>query len=172
MDIRIITRERAGDLNLPNEPFSMPGRMIPEQKDGIWSYRTELFAREETMCFPDENYQFEEISANGVILGAYEEDKCIGVAIFQDHWLKYSYLYDLKVNTEARGKGIGTALIRAGLEEAKKRGYLGIYCIAQDNNLNACRFYMKNGFTIGGFNNRCYDGTGQQGKADIYFYLR
>ena len=172
MDIRKITRERAADLNLPNEPFSMPGRLIPELTDGVWTYRTELFDREETMCFPEENYDFEQYSKNGFVLGAYEADRCVGIGIFREDFLKYLYLYDLKVCADARRKGIGTALVHSGLEEAKKLGYVGIYCIAQDNNLNACRFYLKNGFQIGGFNNRCYDGTSQQGKADIYFYLR
>ena len=59
----------------------------------------------------------------------------------------------------------------AGLEEAQKRGYKGLYTIAQDNNLNACLFYLKTGFAIGGFDNRVYGGTSQADKADILFYL-
>lgn len=44
--------------------------------------------------------------------------------------------------------------------------------VGQANNLTACRFYLKNGFTIGGFNNRVYDGTSPEGNADIYFYRK
>jgi len=172
MEIREITKENAADLNIPNEPFEMPGRCIPSLQDGVWTYRVESFPEVQTMCFPDENYDFDEISGKGIIFGAYEDGKCIGVAIYQDHWLKYMYLYDLKVNASERGKGVGKALIAAGLEAAKKRGYAGLYLQAQDNNLNACLFYLKNGFRIGGFNNRVYDETSQKGKADIFFYLR
>lgn len=157
---------------MPNESFEMPGKFIPELKDGVWSYRTEPFKTVETMVFPDENYDFDEISSKGPIFGAYEDDKCIGVAIYQDYWLKYMYLYDLKVNSAARGKGVGKALIQAGLEEAKARGYIGLYTQAQDNNLNACMFYLKAGFEIGGFDNRVYGGTSQEHKADIIFYLK
>ena len=171
MEIRRITEEAAADLNLKNEPFAMPGRFIPELKDGLWSYRIEPFDTVETDIFPDENYVFEEISPKGIVLGSYEDGQCVGVAIFQDHWLKYMYLYDLKVSAAARGKGIGKALIRAGLDAAKDRGYLGIYTRAQDNNLNACMFYLKAGFAIGGFDNHVYNGTSQEGKADIIFYL-
>lgn len=171
MKIRQISKENASDLNIPNEPFAMPGQFIPELKDGIWTYRTEPFATVETMVFPDENYDFDEIAGKGIIFGAYEDGKCIGVAIYQDYFLKYMYLYDLKVNSTARGKGVGKMLIQAGLEEAKKRGYRGLYTQAQDNNLNACMFYLKAGFQIGGFDNRVYYGTSQEGKGDVIFYL-
>ena len=56
------------------------------------------------------------------------------------------------------------------MAEARKRGYIGLFTQAQDNNLNACLFYLKTGFTIGGFDNRVYRGTKQEGKADIIFY--
>ena len=171
IEILNITKENAEDLNIKNEAFQMPGQFIPEMRSGVWSYRTEPFETVETDIFPDENYDYDEIAGKGVILGAYEDGKCIGVAIYQDYWLKYMYLYDLKVNSAARGKGVGKALIRAGLEAAKERGYRGLYTQAQDNNLNACLFYLKAGFQIGGFDNRVYGGTSQAHKADVTFYL-
>lgn len=171
IEIRRITADSAADLNLKNESFPMPGKFIPELKDGVWSYRTELFPEPQSMVFPDENYDFEQVNKKGIVFGAYEDGKCIGVAIYEDYWLKYMYLYDLKVNSEARGKGTGKALIRAGLEAAAERGYKGLYTVAQDNNLNACMFYLKAGFAIGGFDNRVYGGTSQAHKADILFYL-
>lgn len=172
MEIRRLTKENAAELNLKNEPFAMPGKFIVERRAGMWCWRTELFENMETMVFPDENYDFEELSGKGVLLGAYEDGKCIGIAILQDYWLKYMYLYDLKVSASARGRGAGKALIRAGLAAAKERGYLGLYTQAQDNNLNACLFYLKAGFEIGGFDDHVYNGTSQEGKADIIFYSK
>ena len=170
IEIRKITADNAKDLNLPNEPFEMPGVFIPELKDGTWSYRTERFDMPRSMTCPPEDYDLEKVSQKGIAFGAYEGETCVGIAIYEDYWLKHMYLYDLKVNAACRGKGVGKALIRAGLEEAKARGYRGLYTIAQDNNLNACLFYLSAGFAIGGFDNRVYDGTSQQGKADILFY--
>ena len=172
MQIRRITKEYAPDLNLKNEPFAMPGKFIPSLRDGVWNCRTQMYPKPQTMTFPDENYDFEETDRKGIIFGAYEDGKCIGVAVYEDYWLKHMYLSDLKVSTAARGKGVGRALIRAGLEAAKERGYRGLYTIAQDNNLNACLFYLAVGFEIGGFDNRVYDGTSQQGKGDVLFYLK
>ena len=170
IEIRQISRENAWDLNLKNEPFDMPGRFVPALEKGKWSYGVEMFEKLQTMCFPDENYDFDEISAKGVVMGAYEDGNCIGVAVYQDHWLKYLYLYDLKVNAAARGKGVGKLLVEAGMQVAIDRGYRGVYTVAQDNNLNACMFYLAAGFEIGGFDNRVYRGTSQEGKADVIFY--
>ena len=170
IEIRELTLENKADLNIPNEPFPLVGRMIPQLCDGVWTYETELFSQVENMVFPDENYDFQQITEKGVVYGAYEDGKCLGIAIYQDYFLKYMYLYDLKVNTLARGKGVGKMLIEAGMTAAKARGYRGLYTIAQDNNLNACLFYLKTGFEIGGFDNRVYEGTSQEGKADIIFY--
>lgn len=171
IEVKRITKENARDLNLKNEPFVMPGKFIPELRDGVWSYRTELYDTPQSMVFPDENYDFEETDQKGIIFGAYEDGECIGVAIYEDYWLKYMYLYDLKVNVTARGKGVGKALIQAGMEAAKERGYRGLYTQAQDNNLNTCMFYLHAGFEIGGFDNRVYGGTSQAHKADVIFYL-
>ena len=170
IEIRRITEENKQDLNLPNAPFQMPGRLIPSLENGIWNWREELFNEPRSMCFPDENYDFQKFSRDGFLLGAYEDGVCLGLGIFREEFWKYVYVYDLKVSALARRKGIGRMLVDAGMAEAKARGYRGLYLYAQDNNLNACRFYLKAGFEIGGFDNRRYDGTSQEGKADIIFY--
>ena len=46
----------------------------------------------------------------------------------------------------------------------------GVSLQAQDNNLSACLFYLKTGFRIGGLDTEGYNGTTQEGKADISFY--
>ena len=170
VEIRHITEENKQDLNLPNDPFRMPGRLIPALENGIWTYREELFETPKAMRFPDENYDFQQYSRGGFLLGAYEDGVCLGIGIFREEFWKYVYVYDLKVRTDARGRGIGRMLVEAGMAEARARGYRGLYLYAQDNNLNACRFYLKAGFEIGGFDNRRYRGTSQEGTADIIFY--
>ena len=84
---------------------------------------------------------------------------------------KYLYLYDLKVNAEYRGHMVGRKLIEAGKKLAREEGYRGLYTIGQDNNLGACSFYIRCGFEIGGLDTRVYQGTSQEGKRDILFYL-
>ena len=171
MDIRRITAENAEDLKLHNEPFEMPGRFVPELKDGVWNWKAEYFEKPEIMAFPEENYEFDRVSRDGAAFGAYENGECVGLIVLKDAFWNYMYVHDLKVCSAARGKGAGRALIGAAMAESKARGYGGLYLQAQDNNLNACLFYQKAGFKIGGFDNHVYNGTSQEGKADIVFYL-
>lgn len=170
--IRQIAQSFAQDINIPNQPFPLFGRMIPAYTDGLWSHKTELFPKDacSSMCFPDENYDYSALSQNSYFLGAYDGDTCIGLAILQRGWLKYMYLYDLKVNAAYRGRHIGTQLIDAAKKLAAAQGYRGLYTIGQDNNLAACLFYLRNGFVIGGLDTHVYTGTSQEGKKDIVFY--
>jgi len=166
-----IDRTRREDLNFPQEPFEMPGRLVPTLQDGIWSWREELFAEEKTMCFPPENLNLQEINRDGAAFGAYIDGECVGLAVYRKGFFAYLYLQTLTVRRRARGKGAGKALLEAGKRYAQENGYRGIYLQAQDDNLNACRFYLQRGFQIGGFDNHVYAGSRQEGKADILFYL-
>ena len=104
IEIRPIGEANKQDINLPNEPFSLFGRMIPSYTHRHWDYTVERFETVSEMCFPDENYNYAEMVKDCSFLGA-------------------------------------------------------------------CLFYLKNGFRIGGFDTEVYQGTRQEGKADIYFYL-
>lgn len=171
MEYKKITAENKDDLHLPNEPFDLFGKLIVNRMNKQWSYDSELFDEVEIMVFPEENYDFNQIQKNGFAIGAYHAGNCIGLAIYEYNWNKYLYLYDLKVNPDFRKMGVATELIKIGQKHAKELEYKGIYTIAQDNNLAACKFYLKQGFEIGGLNTRDYDYTTQEGKGDIYFYL-
>ena len=172
IEIKVIDAAHSADANIPNEPFLIFGRMIPEYIDGRWSSREIEFPPEKRheMRFPDEDYKLEEMP-DATFLGAYEDGKCVGVAVLQEAMFKYMYLLDLKVNRDCRGKSIGKRLIERAKQLAAERGYRGIYTQGQDNNLNACRFYLRCGFRIGGLDTDVYKGTSQEGKSDIYFYL-
>lgn len=171
--IKIIGKEKQKDIQLPNEPFALFGRMLPTYVNEKWSYEIAYLPEKDmsTMCFPDENYDYEKLAQNSVFIGAYEEEKCIGLGILQHSWHKYMYLYDLKVNENYRQQKVGHQLIKKAQEVASEKGYLGLYTQGQDNNLGACLFYLHEGFYIGGLDTNGYKGTLQEGKKDIIFYL-
>lgn len=171
IDIRIINAEHKQDINIPNEPFLLFGRMIPSYIDEQWNYSVEKFDIQRQMCFPDENYSYDAMIENSTFIGAYDNEQCIGLAIMQEGFFKYMYLYDLKVNLAYRKCGVAKALMEKAKTIAREKGYTGIYTQGQDNNLGACLFYIKTGFYIGGFDSNVYKGTKQEGKSDIIFYL-
>ena len=170
--IKKIDAAHKQDINIPNEPFSLWGRVVPSYQNKQWSYELIQFPEEEvtTMCFPDYPYDFDKLSKNTVFLGAYDDDTCIGVAVLQEGFFAYMYLLDLKVNQSYRGQHIGKKLMEKAAETAREKGYRGIYTQGQDNNPSACLFYLHSGFVIGGLDTNVYKGSNQEGKADIIFY--
>lgn len=173
MEIRLIDAAHAADINIKNEPFPLRGHMMITRKKDKWEHHEELLPRDEIseMTFPDENYVPDKMKEY-VFLGAYEDDTCVGLAILVPVFNPCLFLYDLKVKGSERGTGIGRMLIEKSLQIAKERGFTGIYTTGQNNNLNACLFYLACGFEIGGLDTAIYDGTKQAGKFDIYFYKR
>ncbi len=168
--IEIIGSDRKEDINIPNQPFSLFGRMVPSYQNGVWSYTVEKALDITEECFPDENYDYQAMAENSVFIGAYDGGACIGLAIMQQAFFKYMYLYDLKVNAAYRKKGVARQLVARACEVALAQGYRGIYTQGQDNNLGACLFYVHAGFSIGGLDTQVYQGTKQEGKSDIIFY--
>ncbi|MEB8067252.1 GNAT family N-acetyltransferase [Mammaliicoccus fleurettii] len=170
INIEKITNENQKALKLPNEKFELYGKLIVTRANNLWNYH-EILTETETMVFPDENYQLDIINKKGFALGAFENDECVGLAIFENNWNKHLYLSDLKVSSSHRRKNIASMLLDAAISEAKTKEIYGLYTIAQDNNLSANRFYLRYGFEIGGLNTKDYSFTNQEGKYDIYYYL-
>ena len=173
IEIRRIGEKHKGDIRIPNQPFALWGRMIPSYQNGVWRYTVERLdpSEQAEMCFPDENYDYAEMCKASAFLGAYDTDTCIGLAVLQEAFFRYMYLYDLKVNRAYRNRGVASPLIENAKKIASEKGYRGIYTQGQDNNLSACLFYIKCGFRIGGLDTEIYKGTRKEGKADILFYL-
>lgn len=171
MEIKFIDENHALDINIPNESFPLKGRMVVTYNGMSWEHTEQLFPLEQVteMTFPDENYDYNKMK-DYVFIGAYESDECIGLSILTPVFNPCLFLYDLKVKKEMRGKGIGRLLIETSYNYAKDRGYAGLYTVGQNNNLNACLFYLACGFEIGGLDTAIYENTKQSGKFDICFY--
>lgn len=171
--VKKIDKKHESDINIPNNPFSILGRMKVTYKEDEWSYEAIWFDKDDIteQTFPDENYNYDTLSKEHIFVGAYDGNMCIGLAIYRYSWNKYLYLYDIKVKSEYRKFGVGRKLIKAGQEIANEHGYNGIYTQGQDNNIIACLFYIKIGFQIGGLDTHVYRGTSQANKSDIIFYL-
>ena len=174
IEIKEITAANQDALRLPNEPFLNEGKVIPIYDGENWSYRINEFAPEEVteQCFPNEDYEFEKMGEDFRGLAAYADGKCVGYALLYEQWNRYLYLDNLLVLKDYRRYGVGSILLKRAMELAEKMDKIGVWLICQDNNLGACQFYFKNGYTLGGMNLPVYDGTKQEGKADLYFYKK
>ena len=169
-----ITKENEAVLQLPNEPFSCDGRVIPMYDGKNWSYRIEMFGPDQvqTECFPDEHYQLETMGDGFHGLAAYVDGACAGYALLYTQWNQYLYLDNILVQSAYCRYGVGSRLLEESMKLAAQLGKLGVWLVCQDNNLQAMRFYLANGFQLGGMNLPVYEGTKQEGKADLYLYKK
>jgi len=82
------------------------------------------------------------------VLGAYVEGKLLGIVHYLFHrsmWTigNYCYLQDLFVAEEARGHGLGRALIEAVYRNAQEVGASRVYWLTQESNATARALYDK-----------------------------
>ena len=117
----------------------------------------ELFSQEAEFT-PDHELQgrgLSKILSNediGVILVVRESDKVIGMVnilytISTALGGRAGNLEDFLVLPEYRNSGIGSKLLSYALNFAKKRGCQRITLLTDDDNQDAHRFYLKNGFS-------------------------
>lgn len=172
VEVRQIGKDDEQGLLVKNEPFTIFGELLVKRSNEKWDYEVKKYGQDEIsqQTFPDEDYNFEEVTKDGFAIGAFESDQTVGLAIFKEQWHQYIYLEDLKVNGQYRRRGVAQALLAAAEEVAKSKNYKGFWTIGQNNNLAACLFYVKYGFEIGGLETKVYDYTTQSGKYDIHFY--
>lgn len=80
---KIIDFQHKADINIPNEPFKLLGRILVSYNNGKWDYQLKKYPSEKVteMCFPDENYDYEAMK-DSVFVGAYDDEKCVYLVTF------------------------------------------------------------------------------------------
>jgi len=169
-----INNENKNDVNKPNQPFEVIGKIIPTFHNGIWSFTELLFDKPYIKSYPidDERYEDYIDNPNQIIFFYYENGECFGQIIIRKNWNMYAYIQDIAVAKNTRGKGIGTKLIHRVIEWAKNKDLCGLMLETQDNNLTACRFYKKNGFVIGGVDTMLYANFDNSQEKAVFWYLK
>lgn len=106
-----------------------------------------------------------------VIFFADVDGKPVGQIKLIPWWNKFAYVEELIVDTEFRGKGVGSALMMRAVEWAREQNFPGITLETQDNNVPACKFYEKCGFVLTGFDLYAYKNFSNASEIALYWYL-
>lgn len=140
------------DISKTNTAFTIIGKVLPSLQAGVWSYEEELFEQTREIRFPDDRLDWNQYinQEDKMLYLAYIDHKCVGqIRVIRD-WNRFCYIENIATTKEYRGYGIGKKLLEMAEEWAKQQGLIGMSLEAQDDNLIACRFYVKQGFVLGG----------------------
>lgn len=166
-----LKEELIEDINKTNDSFKVFGKVVPSFQSGKWAFEEILFDEVKDIRFPDDQLDWIEYidSEDKALFLAYKNDDCIGqIRIVQD-WNRFCYIENIATKEDFRGQGIGSLLLTKAEDWAKERNLIGISLEAQDDNLGACRFYVKQGFVLGGVDT-LKQSSNPQIDATLYWY--
>ncbi|UTE76799.1 GNAT family N-acetyltransferase [Rossellomorea sp. KS-H15a] len=144
--------ELIDDINQTNDSFKVFGKLVPSFQSGKWSFEEKLFDKTKDIRFPDDKLDWSQYinSEDKALFLAYKNNECIGQIRVVKDWNRFCYIENIATKKEYRGSGVGKLLLNKAEDWAKQRGLIGMSLEAQDDNLGACRFYLKQGFILGG----------------------
>lgn len=103
--------------------------------------------------------------SNWSIVSAFDGEKRIGGAIiaYDTEGINMlegkddlSVIWDIRIDKEYRGKGIGSKIINRCVEWAKSKECTRVKIETQNNNVGACKFYVSQGAKLSNFNRYYY----------------
>jgi len=150
--IQSLMEQSIAIINDTNEPFLIIGKILPSFSNGAWSYEEELYDTPSEIRFPDDKLDWSAYidSNEKIVLLAFHEDACIGQIRLVKDWNRFAYIENIAVKKDFRKSGVGHLLLEAAETWAKEQSLIGLSLEAQNDNLIACRFYVKEGFVLGG----------------------
>jgi len=102
---------------------------------------------------------------NWQVISAFDNNHRIGGALIAYntdgvHMLEgkddLAVLWDIRIDKAYRSKGIGTKIFQKSVEWARKKKCTRLKIETQNNNVNACKFYVKQGAKLSGVNRCAY----------------
>lgn len=123
-------------------------------------------------CTGDFTAELSEALNHGMSLGAYVEDRLVGVAIAQPRsWNNTLWIETIHINAGHRGMGIGTRLMQGIESIAREKGFRIIGLETQNTNAPAIAFYRKMGYVLDGFDVSFYSNNNNF-EGEIAFFMK
>jgi len=110
---------------------------------------------------------------DGLHLVAEQDRRLVGVLdMVPEEWNNTAWVWNLMLDCDARGRGLGRALFTRAAEWARHQGYRGLVFETQTNNVPACKFYAAMGCTLEGIRAAHYtnDDLARREVALFWFY--
>lgn len=173
-DIRKLDESSRCFLPHAHQPFDVIGRFIPMYDGETWSYREVLDDTHRQKKYRDDRIAPKDYIENKerAIFLAVCDDMCVGLVRMRVNWFGVGYIEDLAVDAQYRHMGIGQKLMDSAVDWCRELQIDRITLETQDNNVQACRFYIRYGFVICGIDTQKYSFLEEcRDEIAIYFSL-
>lgn len=161
---------------LPHEhqPFDVIGRFVPVYDGEKWTYREILYKENRQKKYKDDTIDPKDYIDNNrqAIFLVVCDNLCVGAIRVSTGWSGDGIIEDLAVDILYRRQGLGRKLMDSAVKWCRDQHYRRIMLETQDNNLQACRFYITYGFALCGINTQKYALLSEyKDEIALYFYL-
>lgn len=100
---------------------------------------------------PEELKRYRQYLGEGLSLGAFEDDRVVGLAIAEAHrWNKTLWVWEFGIDPDYRRQGVGRLLMETLAGKARAAGLRALVCETQNTNVPAIRFYRAVDFQVDG----------------------
>lgn len=114
-----------------------------------YGFKLDLIKRKQAKVISFEDYLVKEHLEDSIILGAYINEKLVGVVEASiESWNNRFRVYNILVEKEFRNLSVGSKLLLKLIEIAKVKKCRMVVLETQTCNVNAINFYQKHGFQI------------------------
>lgn len=170
--IIVMTQENINDINIPNQPFEVCGKIEPSFNNGKWTFKETIIHNSYEYKFPDDEIDYSEYIDNPdkVVFFVYDNLLCMGQIRIRRNWNGFCFIEDIAVAKAYRNQGVAGFLLKEAEAWAKNCKIKGFMLEAQDFNLTACRFYYKKGFVLGSVDNMLYYNTENNDVLALFWY--
>jgi ribosomal protein S18 acetylase RimI-like enzyme len=171
--IKELDKRIVKDVHQIDEEFVIDAKLILKFEDNRLTYQP-VNIPPYTKRYPPDDYDYSTYVNNPekTVFLAYADGRVVGQLILHHHWNNFAWVEGIGVDKNYRRQGIGQALVKRGLEWARKYKLLGIMVETQDNNVGACRFYSSCGFVLKGLDTGLYHASEQcRDEIALFWYL-
>lgn len=111
------------------------------------------------------------VAGDGLWLVAEARGRLVGmVDVERRQWNNSAWVWNIAVDRNHRGHGIGTQLMQRVVEWGRREKLRAIVLETQTNNWPACRFYRKFGFQLSGIDDHYYTNRDIANKEVALFW--
>jgi ribosomal protein S18 acetylase RimI-like enzyme len=121
-----------------------------------------------------EEFAVVDSSKSSIIIAKASQELIVGFLVVSRSWNQCAQVDAFAVDAAYRGRQIGKRLMDHAVKWASTNGLNHIRLETQNNNVGACRFYEKYGFTLGGYDRLLYHAMKDNSKNEIalFYYLK